>query len=217
MTVLSIERPAEDRERRRIADGLHDDVGQNLISIQLALAALRRRGLPGESGHLVDEIDSLLARTLHAVRTLTFDLGSPVLAEFGLAAALEDLAERTMVSHGLRIHVDAESPGLSCAAEAALFRAARELVSNAARHAEAQDVWLELSRDGDRVRLSVSDNGRGIASGALAGRRSGGSCYGLCSLRQRMARMGGEIAVGTRPGGGTRVKVILPDRRGEDA
>ncbi|HSS48392.1 MAG TPA: ATP-binding protein [Thermoanaerobaculia bacterium] len=197
---------AEERMRRRIAEGLHDQIGQSLMAVQLRLAAIHRRGVPAGSEALLGEAEELVAEILGAVRCLTFELGCPVLAELGLEAALEDLAKRTALERGVRIDVTAEGAArrMDLGLEAVLYRAACELVSNAVRHAQARAIRLCLARTDGWVRLSVADDGRGMRNGERRG-----TGYGLASLAEQVRSLGGELGIETRPGRGVRVEVWL--------
>jgi signal transduction histidine kinase len=213
----------EERQRRQLAQQLHDTTIQQLVLARIlveANSALEERRA---------QLQSLLADSVRQLRTLVFELSPPLLHAGGLYSALEWLAERMREQWGLTVvcECDGELPALSDALAVTLFQGARELLINAAKHAEAQRVLLRVECDGDLLRVSIADDGRGFeprwlddgpdgAWGRLAGDGGEGG-FGLYSLRSRIELLGGcltlrngprrgaeaclSIRVGAEPGG----------------
>jgi signal transduction histidine kinase len=189
-------------DRRRIRRDLHDHLGPVLSGIMLQLDALRRLTAGDDKAHaLADTVRGEVADAVVDVRRLVHDLRPPVLDELGLAESLRQYAVR--LAESLAVTVDIPPlPRLPAAVEVAAYRIATEALTNALRHADASHVDLALEVHGERLHLTVTDDGRGVAEGAPAG-------LGLRSMRERAAELGGRFAVhGLTPG--TCIDVELP-------
>jgi PAS domain S-box-containing protein len=204
---------AQESERRRLADDLHDLIGQNLTALGIDLTTLKQR-LPPEAdpacGERVDAMRSLVEKTIDAIRGVMTDLRPPALEEFGLAPALRwyvaEFSERTGMKASLSMPgIDRRLPR---DAELALFRIAQEALTNAAKHSEGSAVHVGISENAGRLRLSVEDDGRGFADpvGARRARRGG---WGLSAMRERAEAHGGMLMI-EFPGRGTRLVVEIP-------
>jgi len=202
----------EERERRRLATNLHDNIGQVLALTQIKLGALADAATSPVSQSEMTEVRNLITQVIHTTRFLTFELGSPILYELGLEEAVEALAENYENEYGLRITVEKEPlPVLpEAAASLLLFRALQELLTNVVKHARAQRVWVTLKMRDDRLTLQVKDDGKGFpakTNGAQWFRHLG---FGLFSLRERLSQLGGDLEVESRPGQGTSVRITIP-------
>ena len=203
---------AEERERRRIATGLHDQVVQLLASARLQLDAYRAT-LPARTPPTpLDQVPQLLDQAIAAIRSLTFELSSPLLSELGLEAALEQLGEQLAAKHGIQIevHPTPQSIPLSDEMRILLFRIGRELLLNVVAHAQAQQIHIAVVQDGVHVTLSVQDDGSGFDPAAVEPlvRANGG--FGLFSIREQMQHIGGRLEINSAPGAGTHVRVVVP-------
>jgi signal transduction histidine kinase len=204
----------EEEERRRIAAGLHDHIGQNLAVAKLKLGVLQAAGgLPGELLAACEEIRALIDQSIRATRTLTFELSSPVLNTLGLRAALEDLAERTQEQHGILccFAADRQAMPLARAKEVVLFRVTRELIFNAVKHAQARTISLVLERVRDQIQICLGDDGVGFDAGCFSDsfcRRP--EAFGLFSVREQLAFIGGCFEIKSAPGCGTQLVVTAP-------
>ncbi|MBK5102663.1 MAG: PAS domain-containing protein [Burkholderiales bacterium] len=212
---------AEERERRSLAQDLHDDLGQVLAIIKHKLTALHGSR---HSAHMAGElkaIEDLTDRANRSIRTLVFQLSPPVLHTLGLFPALEWLTEEMERAYGLKVHLsdDGAPKKLDEPSRTTLFRAVRELLINVAKHAGARAAELSCMRSGDRVTLVVNDDGGGFDYQKLAEAAPGTGGIGLVSLRERVEFIGGEMHVDSRPGKGTTVTIIAPihDSPGETA
>ena len=194
---------AGDEARRRIERDLHDGAQQRLISLALQLR-VAQAAVPPEAGELAARLDSLVneaTSTLDELRELARGIHPVVLAEGGLAAALEVLARRSAVPVELDVRVDRRPPE---PIETAAYYLVAEAVTNAAKHAHASAVTVTVEADAaDAVlRVAVRDDGCG---GAHLG---GGS--GLVGLKDRVEALGGRIVVDSPRGAGTDLRVELP-------
>jgi PAS domain S-box-containing protein len=205
----------EERQRRQIAQALHDSVGQSLAFSKRELNLLRQHG-PEEVRGILQEVCEQLDDAIKHTRDLTFELSPSTLYTLGLPAALEELAEQFAQSEGFHCHV--ESPGdylpLNEQVRSLLYRAVRELLVNVAKHAEASNVRIILDRDEQGFRIAVQDDGKGFDVSVLQGRSKGGG-FGILSVRERLVRIGGVFAVESAQGKGTTVTMIVPVNRGQ--
>jgi PAS domain S-box-containing protein len=204
---------AEEKERRRIATELHDQVGQTLIMSKIGLDSLSPYMPAGEFEAAHSEIRKQIARSLEDIRLLTFQLSPPLLYEVGLEAALEWLGEEFEEKHGFRVAFqdDGKRKPLDEETGIALYQMVRELLVNAAKHAKAKTVGISVERVSGRIRISVVDNGVGFDTVNGMGRRKRG--FGLFNIRQRIEYLGGRLEVESRMGDGTRVTLALPLRK----
>lgn len=199
---------AREAERRHIARELHDELGQRLSVLKMALAVpkgLAPTSLQGE--HLASMIE-MIDETAAAVRRLAADLRPAMLDDLGLNAAVEWLAKdwsrRTGVPVDLQL--EAEDPPVGDSASTALYRMVQETLTNIARHAQATQVTVALRCQPDAVTLTVQDNGMGLsAEHALRP-----AAHGLLGMQERCQMLGGHIDIATAPGGGVRVTAQLP-------
>ena len=205
----------EARERRDLAESLHDDLGQNLAIAKLKLGTL---GEPGEGEdrerflRQLREIEALIDRSNQSVRALCAQFSPPVLSEFGLSTALEWLSEELRRTVGLSIKLHLCNLGnLSEATATTLYRMARELLINIAKHAQVGEAELIMAMDegsGD-LEITVSDAGLGFDM-AQMGNNLGRASYGLSSIRQRLELMKGRMSIDSQAGQGTIVTLSIP-------
>lgn len=200
----------EERQRRRLAEDLHDNIGQALALAQLRLkAALASPGCAGNRD--LGEVVKLLAQAMNDTRELTFELSPPVLYDLGLVAALEWLGEQLTTQHGVAVTVEADEPWQFLDAETAalLFRAVRELLTNVIKHAATRVARVGLARRGSELVVVVEDRGCGFDMERLAshGRSRG---FGLFSVREQILRLGGHFEVTSSPQHGTRITLRIP-------
>ena len=203
---------AEERERRTIANGLHDRIGQSLALSRIKLGTLRARMTDRDVVAEIDEITQVLKQMIAEVRSLTFELSPPVLYEFGLNAALEWLTGNVKKQHALACSFESRGVAgpLKQETSVVLFQAARELLTNVVKHAHAQTVTVSVVKDEKDVHVSVADDGSGFnAPQALASSETARG-FGLFSIRERINHLGGSFAIDSKPGHGTCVSLALP-------
>jgi signal transduction histidine kinase len=189
---------AGDVERRRIERNLHDGAQQRLLAIRLAL-----RFAHEDAGHVVpqlNQIDAELANTLDELRTLARGLHPPVLEEEGLGPALQTLARRAAVPVEIG---ELPAARLPAPVETAGYYVASEALANAAKHARASHVRIDLTYTGSEAVLSIVDDGDGGAD-------TNGS--GLRGLRDRVEALDGALAVESERGQGTSLRAVFPCR-----
>ncbi|MGH7614524.1 MAG: PAS domain-containing sensor histidine kinase [Gemmatimonadales bacterium] len=203
---------AEERQRRRIALGLHDDVGHSLALARMKLASFVQRD-GGERGPELGEVRGLIDQAIGYTRALTFDLSPPTLYELGLEPALESVGERLAESSGVRFVFasDGVVKLLSPEATILLYRSVSELLRNVVKHARARTMWVEVANVQNRIEVTVADDGEGFDPTELTERRGRDRGYGLFSIREQLRAIGGHLDVDTAPGRGTRcsLRVLL--------
>lgn len=201
---------AEQRERRRLAQVLHDHLQQLLVAARMKIGSLvRRTEEPGLQESLA-QIDRVVNQCIAESRSLTVELCPPVLYEGGLVAAVEWLARRMEEQHSLRVTVEAPSDiePLDESVRVLLFQAARELLFNVVKHSRADQAEVVLRCEGrDQVLLSVCDRGVGFDAARLDAEGTA-SRFGLFSIRERVELLGGNMEVESGPGLGTRVQIL---------
>jgi signal transduction histidine kinase len=204
----------EERERKRLAGELHDSPMQKLALAQFQIAAgIRDRDQEAEE-RLETGLE-LLRDALGELRSLQFELSPPLLYQEGLAPALEWLATYATQRFGVALSFTAprSPPSLDQNLAIVLFQCARELVYNVAKHAHASAGRIEFDvRDGV-VLLVVGDDGQGFPPPAASGRPDVRGGYGLFSVRERLAYLGGDLSIDSNAGG-ARVSVRVPLRSG---
>ena len=205
---------AQEAERARVARDLHDQVGQSLTSVLLALrlvagAVDHRLTDRSQIRQQITETRDLVAQALRDVQAVATGLRPAVLDDFGLAAALERLAADLAARHG--IPVDLTADGLADGTrlptdhEIAAYRVAQEALTNAVRHASAERVKVIATYAGGVLRVIVEDDGIGFDPAAVTHRS-----LGLAGMHERLAIVGGVLIIDSRPGRGTRVIAEVP-------
>ena len=194
---------AEDRERRRLAEALHDDAIQNLLAARQELREAERGDREG-----VKRARGMVDLTVDQLRGAVFELHPYLLEQAGLPAALEAVAEqqgRRGRFHP-RVRVGPDTGGEH---DQLVLSLARELLVNAAKHSGAGEVTVALARTDGQLMLEVADDGSGISPDRLVIAPTQGH-IGLASCAQRVEALGGRFSVAPRPRGGTRVRAMLP-------
>ena len=211
----------EQRERRRLARVLHDHLQQLLVGAKFGLQVLGRRVGPHDQQASVLQVQELVDESIRAARSLTVDLSPPILHEAGLAAGLEWLARWMAEKHGLLIHLDAD-PQTDAQREDVrilLFEAVRELLLNVVKHARVTRAHVTVApHDGDWLRVVVRDDGVGFDPAAMwAATDPTGGGFGLFSIRERLALLGGRLQIQSAPQQGATFTLVAPMREPQGA
>ena len=203
----------EERERKRIATELHDGAAQSLAFARIRLASAQKAVAETPVATKLEELSRLLKDSVQQVRGVLMDLSSPALNELGLAAALSEwLEEQAGRWHGLQTSFADESDdaALTDDVQTVLFRNARELVMNAIKHANAKNLSVRMASSGTALRVTVTDDGVGFDPEAVAARPNHQGAFGLFSIRERMADMGGALEIESEPGKGCKATLLVP-------
>ena len=205
---------AEQEERRRISQILHDDLQQRIFAVKMQTSVLQDAY---QKGHLqsaqvdFDQLEELLNESITITRNLSIDLSPAVLQGEGLADALVWLAAQMQDQYGLQVTIAANSvvTRFEGTLRILLFQAVRESLFNVVKHADTDHAQISLSHDTDAIRVTISDDGQGFdADGAFDESQAAG---GLMNIRHRLQLMGCELHVQSTHGQGTQVVIYVPD------
>ena len=200
---------AQEGERQRIARELHDEIGQSLTAVLLLLKRTVDR-VPEQLRDELHTVQETIRTCLDEVRMVARRLRPGVLEDLGLRSALTALADELSRAGPAQVQasIDQRLPELGPDAELVIYRIAQEGLTNVARHAAAGQVELALVTRPDGVQLTILDDGRGIGPG------SGGVAEGagIRGMRERAILVGATLGIDPEPGGGTRLRLWVPDR-----
>lgn len=201
-------------ERARISRELHDAISQNLFSLRMLVGGIQRL-LPADSpiAPQIETVQQMSSTMIREMRALLLELRPAQLEHLGLAEALEDVATAYRTRLGIQVTTAIQMVPLPAPAEQALLRITQEALSNAARHADASIITLNLTPQTEQIILTITDNGQGFeqaGSESLHG-------VGLRSMRERVQELGGTLVIESTPGQGTRIQVSLPYKPMQDS
>jgi signal transduction histidine kinase len=198
---------------RQVSHDLHDQFGQALTAVEANLSALETSSTDKAVKDRIEDCIGLVQDLISEARTLSHLLRPSLLDDFGLVAALEWLGERYSERTGIAVAFDSNvSTRLPSATETHYFRIAQEALTNVVRHAQATRVELGLHQERRGLRLTIEDNGRGLAR-LPRGNHAG---VGLRNMRARATQLGGTIDISGGASGGTRVSVFVADKEFEN-
>ena len=198
---------AQEHERKRLARELHDETGQALTSILLGLKPLEQSARTDEERAAMASLRELVVSTLRDVRRLAVELRPSALDDFGLATAVERLADTFRDSTGMRVDVETRlgEVRLPPEVETALYRIVQEALANIVKHAEATHVSILLTRKEFSVAAVVEDDGKGFDE-----TNTGDDVLGIVGMRERVGLVGGRLAIESGSGSGTTVAAEVP-------
>lgn len=199
----------EDRERKRIADILHDDVQQTLAAARFHLNLLSTgTRSPEESREILGQVKQMLKEAIERARNLSHEL-SPVLYQVDLAEMLRWLARHMHEKHGLTVQVEARGSVESSSecVKALLYKVTQELLFNVVKHSGVKEALIRVRRMGRYICLVVIDRGRGFETQELE--KTAG--FGLLGIRERIQLLGGRMKIRSKPGMGSRLVIAIPD------
>ena len=199
---------AREDERNRLARNLHDDLGSLLTSAKLDAARIRSRlaGTAPDALELLAHMVSTLNSGIALGRRIIEDLRPSALSNLGLVATLEILAQEFAEQSGVQAHCKLEPMTLKPDAELVIYRLVQESITNIVKYARASNVWIDLKATGDRVNVTVRDDGVGFSTDVKPV-----SAYGLMGMRFRIEALGGQLTVVSASDQGTTIKVDLPN------
>jgi signal transduction histidine kinase len=206
---------AQEKERRRISQELHDSVGQSLTAIKYSLertAELQRQTKHEDARDLLIRTISRVRQTISEIRSIAMDLRPSVLDDLGVASALgwlcREFAE-TYAQFDVEAQITASDSDIPDRLVTTIFRCAQELLNNVAKHSKARHVSVRLFREPTNVTLTISDDGIGMPEPDSSG--SFGMGHGIRNLRERAQMTGGMMVVAGQDGvGGTQVRLDWP-------
>ena len=202
---------AQEEERKRIARELHDDTAQVLFAQLLRVTALKSSPFE-EVRQTAERLETLTVEAIESVRRLALELRPPALDDLGLREALDDLAQRIADSTSINVNleVDGLRARLSPEIELVLYRVAQEAMTNVVKHAAARSVKVTVSRADGQVHLTIDDDGIGFDPTLATARDDRGLGLGLFGMEERVALVGGTLAIRQLIPNGTRVIATVP-------
>ena len=200
-----------EREQQQLTSYLHEETAQTLASLRIKIGTLAATLGAGPAQTTLAQVRDQLKLTISQMSSLVFDLTPPILGELGLAAAMEWVGEKLCRDYRLTFvgRDTGEPQPLTDEQKALLFRCARELMMNTVRHAKATRLTAGVNWLDDRVCVTVEDDGCGFDVSRLD-RQLHEVGFGLFNVRERLAAIGGQCAITSVPGGGTRVTLTIP-------
>jgi signal transduction histidine kinase len=199
----------QDEERRKIARGLHDSLGQYLTALKLSLHLLS----DDKHAAVVAECSDMVDRCLRETRTISHLLHPPLLDETGLKSAVQWCVDGFAKRSGINVnlHLLSEVQRFHQDVETALFRVVQEALTNVHRHSNASEVNIRLDVNTKQVQLEIRDNGSGIPPDRLqcVAQSGGATGVGLAGMRERVRDLGGDLAIESDKNG-TLLKVVIP-------
>ena len=201
---------AQEAERARVARDLHDEIGQALTSVLLALRLVHESlaERPDEAAEHAARVRELVSDALQRARGLAFELRPAVLDNLGLTAALRRLAREYSERHGLAVDVEVsglDQERLPAEIDTAVYRVTQEALTNVVRHAAVEACRITVARSGPRLRATIEDRGRGFDSGRLPT-----DSFGLRGMAERAGLVGAALTVDSVPGEGTVIVLEVP-------
>ena len=202
----------EEQVRCRIASELHDQVGQCLMLSKIKVDSLADSNLTPEQLVTVKTLERLLEKTIHDIRSLTFQLRPPILVQAGLEAAVRWLADEFKEQHDLFVEFidDRQPKPLADELRAYLFQAMRELLLNVAKHAGTKQARVTMEKTQDTLTIRVEDTGTGFDPTAAIMRRPRSGGFGLFNVQQRTQYFGGIFTIESSPGCGCKATIVAP-------
>src|SRR5882724_2078899 len=203
-----------EEEIKRIAYAVHDEAGQLLVAVHLALAEVALE-LPEPQQAQFARIKEMLNQVEKHLRRYSHELRPTILDDLGWIPAIRFLAEGISKRANLPVHIDAAVPGRPPATiETTLYRIVQEALTNAVKHAKASNLWIRAWREDFTQCCTIRDDGAGfkVRSGQGLPRKG----LGLVAMRERVSAIGGTLQIESRPGHGTEISIRLP-LEGNDA
>lgn len=203
----------QELERKRIAEGLHNSVCQQLATAQIKLNLASSTKDPAQRTAGLEQTNTILDQALDEIRSLTFQLSSTLMLGAGLIPAIRELCHSITAQTGLKFRIYCPDKSLDCkeTLRTTLYHCLQELLYNAAKHSGAKLATIKIEPSGrGGVRVHVVDKGSGFDTTTLEHQPSRKHGLGLCLLHERMNTIGGSLQIDSTPGKGTRVTLDLP-------
>lgn len=201
---------AEQRERKRLAEVLHDNLQQLLVGAKWDIQSVQKKTKDRSIDKSLGQAISLLDKSVKVSKSLISELSPPILHEAGLVAAVKWLSRWMKESYGLsvtvrsKIEIETDNGGICIL----LFQSVRELLFNVVKHSTVKAAWVSISIKNNRIQIRVSDKGRGFDPAKKKFAAKDG--FGLFSIKERISLLGGDMAIDSAPGSGTRVLISVP-------
>jgi signal transduction histidine kinase len=205
---------AEQEERHRISQVLHDDLQQRLFAIRAQLSflleAFKENNLPADMHVSIDQVQGWLSEAINITRNLSVDISPAVLQGDGIGEAISWLSSRMKEQYGLQLKVEVKDDlrHLQDHMRVTLFQAVRELLFNVVKHSGTLEAVATMEKLDGSGRITITDEGRGFDAKTVLSDPQ--AMHGLMILRDRLNLMGGTIEIESVPGNGTRARIEFP-------
>ncbi len=204
---------SQEAERKRIAAGLHDSLGQNLLVLKTTLQQCQEGcDLEEQLRAELDGLAELVQQSLNEVREISFDLHPHVLDRLGLRKALETMVEK--ITHGFPVSISTDFSSLPARLETQLeigiYRIVQEALSNVVKHSDARNALVRMRATKDGLQLEIADDGKGFDAGEYLTRPPEKWSLGLLNISERVRLLGGTYALSSKPGAGTALTAYFP-------
>lgn len=201
----------EERERRRIAENMHDSLGQTLSLAFLKLSSIDNHKFEPEVRKKIDEIYILLTKAINESRVLTYDLSPPILYELGLTPTFKWRLEQIKSINNINTQLKGEEIIITVKKEITIFvyRIVNELLQNVIKHANATEIILEIAEKKNKYIISIKDNGIGFRREKLSNKEKPDG-FGLMSIKERLESFKGHMYIKSEPGAGTSATIEIP-------
>ncbi len=211
-TLMAKLSTAEENHRKRIAEELHDRIGETLVVTSRSIEALNTKLLADDAQQELNRLSETIQKFLKGARSLIFDLIPPALYDVGLKAAVDAFitSSRTQYQIDLRLVDDGHDKLLAAEVAAFLYKATRELVLNVVKHSGADQATIRLKGDGKQYTVVVEDNGVGFSADSVSNSDIDHNSFGLFNIRIQAEYYGGYVEIGPPSGKGGHVKVSVP-------
>jgi signal transduction histidine kinase len=195
----------QESERKRLAEDLHDSVGQVLSAIKLNMHRLHKNAISESSQPLLVDTRKLIDECIQEIRNIIHNVLPPVLTDYGLLAALEALCSKVQQVTNIKVNFYKNLPEqrFSHDVELALYRIAQELFGNAIKHSNATTIKLSVTKSGDKILIEFKDDGVGFKLNEV---KHG---FGIKNLESRVQLINGEIDIQSKPSAGTVTTIKL--------
>lgn len=194
----------QEKERGRISEDLHDRLGSTLSAVRMQIEAYgENEEVRGK--HDVEKLLGVVDRAIEETRSISHNLVSGVLANFGLEAALHELQENFNVSERVKVHLEIDGVNsVDSGLEVEIFRVVQEILNNALKHAESENIWIKGGLKDDCLEIEISDDGKGFD---FEQKTTG---LGLKNIAVRIERLKGNLDITSHLGGGTCFRIQIP-------
>lgn len=202
---------AEEKERRRIAETLHDSLGQTLSIAFMNLSSLPNENFPPSIYKTIVDTSELIQKAITETRTLTYDLSPPILYELGLVPAIKWKLNQLKNANNITSEVNCQETGCNFPKddEIVLYRIVNELLSNTIKYAGAKSLVVDINAENSEYKLSIKDDGKGFDYNPEINISHDGG-FGLFSIKERLTSFGGRLEIESVKGKGTKAIIILP-------
>lgn len=202
----------EEKERRRFATYLHDQIGQELFVLRFKLDMLRKSASSCDTAQSLNEVQKMTKRIIKNTRSLTSELSPPNHYQKDLGSSLKWLVGYFNERHKIMFNFkdDKKPKPLDEEIRIILFRMVRELLNNTVKHARAQKVKVYLRGYDEEIRVCVEDNGVGFNPSRIAFGGVKNNGFGIFSIKERLDYLGGHLEIESKPRHGTRMTVVAP-------